>query len=273
MKAPKFEYAKPRSLEAAIRLLTDAGDGAKLIAGGQSLGPILNFRLAQPELLVDVRALPELAVVRDEGDAVFLGACTTHAAIEDGRMPDPTRGLLREVARTIAYRAVRNRGTLGGSIAHADPAADWMNVMALLDAEIVAHGPQGERKFRASAFVRGPLTTALAADEIITGVRIKRLSGRARWGYYKVNRKPGEFAEAIGAFVHDPERGVARALIGAIGDAPHVVADARPFVTGFDLAAAEAALDAAGLPASGYERQVHLVALKRAVAQSARASA
>ena len=273
MKAPKFDYAKPTSLDAAVRLLTDAGDGAKLIAGGQSLGPILNFRLAQPELLVDVRGLPELAVVRDEGDAVFLVACTTHAAIEDGRVPDPTRGMLPAVARTIAYRAVRNRGTLGGSLAHADPAADWVNVMAVLDAEIVAAGPAGERRIRASAFVRGPLTTVLAADEVITGVRVAKLSARARWGHYKFNRKPGEFAEAIGGFVHDPERGVARALIGAIGDAPHVVADARPFVAGFDPAAADAALDAAGLPASGYERQVHLVALKRAVAQSARPGA
>jgi CO/xanthine dehydrogenase FAD-binding subunit len=127
-----------------------------------------------------VRGLPELAVIRDEGDAVFLGACTTHAAIEDGRVPDPTRGLLPAVARTIAYRAVRNRGTLGGSLAHADPAADWVNVMAVLDAEIVAAGPAGERWIRASAFVRGPLTTALAADEVITGVRLAKLSARAR---------------------------------------------------------------------------------------------
>ncbi|HSD53679.1 MAG TPA: FAD binding domain-containing protein [Burkholderiales bacterium] len=273
MKAPRFAYEKPRSLDAAIRLLAAGGDGAKLIAGGQSLGPILNFRLAQPELLIDVRTLPELAAVRDEGDAVFLGAATTHAAIEDVRVPDPTRGLLPAVARTIAYRAVRNRGTLGGSLAHADPAADWVSVMVLLDAEIVAQGPRGERRIRASAFVRGPLTTALAADEIITGVRVPKLSPRARWGHYKFNRKPGEFAEAIGGFVHDPERGVARAIIGAIGDAPHVLADGGPFVKGFDPAAAESALDAAGLPARSYERQVHLVALKRAVAQSVRAGA
>ncbi len=273
MKAPRFDYDRPRSLDAAIRRLADGGDGAKLIAGGQSLGPILNFRLAQPELLVDVRGLPELALVRDEGDAVFLGACTTHAAIEDCLVPDPTRGMLSAVARTVAYRAVRNRGTLGGSLAHADPAADWVNVMALLDAEIVAQGPAGERRIRAAEFVRGPLTTTLAADEIITGVRIHKLAGGARWGHCKFNRKPGEFAEAIGAIVHDPERGVARALIGAIGDAPFVVADARPFADGFDPAAAEAALDAAGLKADGYERQIHFVALKRAVAQSARPSA
>ena len=191
MKAPRFDYAKPRSLDAAIRRLADGGDGAKLIAGGQSLGPILNFRLAQPELLVDVRGLAELAVVRDEGDAVFLGACTTHAAIEDGRVPDPTRGLLPAVARTIAYRAVRNRGTLGGSLAHADPAADWVNLMALLDAEIVARGPRGERRIRASEFVRGPLTTALAADEIITGVRVPQALGPSALGSLQVQPQAG----------------------------------------------------------------------------------
>lgn len=263
MKAPKFAYEKPRSLDAAIRLLTDGGDGAKLIAGGQSLGPILNFRLAQPELLVDVRGVPELAAIRDEDDAVYLGACTTHAAIEDGRMPDPTRGMLPAVARTIAYRAVRNRGTLGGSLAHADPAADWINVMAVLDAEIVAQGPAGERRIRASEFVRGPLATALAADEIITGVRVPKLSARARWGHYKFNRKPGEFAEAIGAIVHDPERGVERAVIGATGGAPFVVADA----SGLDDPRMHAAVASAGFAAGTYGHQVHFVALKRAVAR------
>ena len=267
MKPAPFAYEKPHTLDAALRLLAGGGDGAKLIAGGQSLGPILNFRLAQPELLIDVRGLPELGLVREEADVVFLGAATTHAAIEDGRVPDPTRGLLPAVARTIAYRAVRNRGTLGGSLAHADPAADWVNVMALLDAEIVAQGPRGERRIRAAGFVRGPLTTALGADEIITGVRVPRLSARARWGHYKFNRKPGEFAEAIGGMVHDPERGVARALVGATGDAPHVVADA----SGLEEPGMRAAVAGAGFAPGTYEHQVHLVALKRAVSACERA--
>jgi carbon-monoxide dehydrogenase medium subunit len=265
VKPPKFAYEKPRSLDAAIRLLADGGDGAKLIAGGQSLGPILNFRLAQPELLIDVRTLPELSAARDEGDSVFLGAGTTHSAIEDGRVPDPTRGLLPAVARTIAYRAVRNRGTLGGSLAHADPAADWVNVMALVDAEIVAQGPRGERRVRAAEFVRGPLTTALAVDEIVVGVWIRKLSARARWGHYKFNRKPGEFAEAIGSFVHDPERGLARALVGATGDAPYVVADA----SGLDEPRMRAAVASAGFAPGTYEHQIHFVALQRAVAAAA----
>ncbi len=137
MKPAAFDYEKPRSLDAAVKLLATSDGAAKVIAGGQSLTPVLNFRLAQPSLLVDVRGLPELAGVKEEADAIVLGATTTHAQIEDGRVPDPTNGLLRRVARGIAYRAVRNRGTLGGSLAHADPAADWLNVMALLDAEVL----------------------------------------------------------------------------------------------------------------------------------------
>jgi carbon-monoxide dehydrogenase medium subunit len=266
MKAPRFDYAKPRSLHAALQLLRDAGETASIIAGGQSLGPILNFRLAQPQLLIDVRGIPELRDVRDEGDALFLGANTTHAAIEDGRVPDPARGLMSHVARGIAYRAIRNRGTLGGSLAHADPAADWVSVMPLLGAEIVAAGATGERKIAAASFVRGLLSTTLERAEIIVGVRIPKLSARARWGYYKFNRKPGEFALAIAALVHDRDRGHARAVIGAIGSAPHVVPDAKALVDRFDPAAADAAISAAGLAPGSFERQVHLAALRRAAA-------
>ncbi len=266
MKAPRFDYVKPRSLQAALRLLADAGDGARIIAGGQSLGPILNFRLAQPQLLIDVRGIPELREVRDEGAAVFFGAGTTHAEIEDGRLPDPARGMLGHVARGIAYRAIRTRGTLGGSLAHADPAADWVSVMPLLGAEIVVVGANGERTIAAASFVRGLLTTALDRTEIVVGVRVPKCSPRARWSYYKFNRKPGEFALAIAALVHDPDRGQARAVIGAIGAAPHVVAEASALADRFDPAAADAAVAAAGLPAGSFERQIHLVALRRAAA-------
>jgi carbon-monoxide dehydrogenase medium subunit len=268
LKPAKFDYEKPRTLADAVKLLAAARGEAKPIAGGQSLGPMLNFRLAQPALLVDVRGLPELAAVSQAADSVTLGGATTHAAIEDGRVPDPTNGLLRTVARGIAYRAVRNRGTLGGSLAHADPAADWLSVMTLLDAEIVARGANGERRVRAPALANGPLSTVLGPDEIITGVRLPKLSAQARWSYYKVNRKPGEFAEAIAAFVVDPARGLARGVIGAAQGAPVPIDDARPFTQGaFDSAAAARALAAAGFDAGTYEFQVHLVALRRAAAE------
>ena len=268
MKSARFDYEKPRALAEAIGLLTAGGGMAKVIAGGQSFGPMLNLRLAQPELLVDVRGLPELAAVKEEADAVTLGACTTHAAIEDGRVPDATGGLMRFVARDIAYRAIRNRGTIGGSLAHADPAGDWVSVLMLLDATVLISGPGGERRVPASKFVTGALATALAEDEILTGVRITRFSPKARWSYYKFCRKTGEFAEAIAGFVVDPERGVARAVIGAAEGAPVVIADASALIGGqqgkFDQAIASKATSSAGFQPGSYEFQVHMAALKRA---------
>jgi carbon-monoxide dehydrogenase medium subunit len=264
VKSARFQYEKPRALAEAIKLLAAGGGMAKLIAGGQSFGPMLNLRLAQPDLLVDVRGLPELLVASEDKDAVTLGACTTHAAIEDGRVPDATAGMMRFVARDIAYRAIRNRGTIGGSLAHADPAGDWVSVLMLLDATVIINGPKGERRVPASQFVTGALATALAEDEILTAVRIARFSPKARWSYYKFCRKTGEFAEAIAGFVVDPERGIARAVIGAAEGAPVLIADATPLIGGFDQAIASKATTGAGFQPGSYEFQVHMAALKRA---------
>jgi carbon-monoxide dehydrogenase medium subunit len=266
MKAPPFEYEKPKTLQAALALLA-RNDGARVLAGGQSLGPLLNLRMAQPALLVDVRGLPELAESRDEGDAVILGACVTHATIEDGRVPDATHGLLKSVARGIAYRAVRNRGTLGGSLAHADPAADWLSVMALLDATLLVRSATGERRLSAASFMTGPLTTRLAPAEVIVAVRVPRLSARARTGYCKVNRKPGEFADAIGAVLDDPKRGICRAVIGATAAAPFVVTDAAGVLERLDPARLHDIVAAAGFISGSYEHRVHAVALQRAAAR------
>ena len=145
MKAAAFDYARPATAAAACQLLAAAGGMAKLVAGGQSLGPMLNLRLAQPASLVDLTALDAFASVRDEGAALFIGAGVTHAAIEDGRAADPSNGLMPEVAANIAYRAVRNRGTIGGSLAHADPAADWVSTMRVLDAVYLIEGRHGQR--------------------------------------------------------------------------------------------------------------------------------
>lgn len=266
MKAPRFDYEKPRDLGAALALLAEGGGEAKILAGGQSLGPILNFRLTQPRLLVDVRGVPELQTVDDAPDSVYLGACTTHAAIEDGVAPDPTHGLLRSVARGIAYRAVRNRGTLGGSLAHADPAADWVNVMALLDASITVASRRAERTIAATDLMTGPLSTVLHPDEILIGVRIPRLSRHARRGYYKFCRKPGEFAEAIGAVLLDPERQRTRAVVGATGAAPHTIADAGGLFGTDAAATTSAALHDAGFSPGTYEWRIHAVVLRRAAA-------
>ncbi|MDB5990324.1 MAG: Molybdopterin dehydrogenase, FAD-binding [Herbaspirillum sp.] len=274
MKAARFEYAQPATCAEAAALLHDSAGMGKVLGGGQSLGPMMNLRLAQPELLVDVRAIAALRECTFASDAITLGAATTHAAIEDGcittqtldQTGNQTGGLMSYVASGIAYRAVRNRGTLGGSLAHADPAADWVNLMALLDAQYLLQGPGGSRTVGNADWMSGAFTTALQEDEILTAVRIPALSPSARWSYYKFNRKTGEFAEAIAAFVDDPQRGVRRGLIGATDGTPYVIADAAPLLDGWDGAFADAQLQAAGLRPHTYEYRIHAVALARAAA-------
>ena len=265
MKAAAFEYERPRSCAEAARLLQQSAGRGKVISGGQSLGAMMNLRLAQPELLVDVRGIDALQGCEIEADGIWLGANTTHAAIEDGRVTDPTGGLMRQVAAGIAYRAVRNRGTLGGSLAHADPAADWVNLMALLGAQYRLEGMGTARTVGSADWMPGAFTTALGEDEILTAVRIPRLSAQARWGYYKVSRKAGEFAQALAGIVDDPARRLRRALIGAIDGAPHVF-EAAALIDDWHEAAADVELQAAGLKAGTYEYQIHATALARALA-------
>ena len=265
MKPAAFDYERPATLTEALTFLGESGGEAKILAGGQSLGPMLNLRLARPGRLVDITRIPELGEVSDAGDALVFGACVTHAAIEDGRVPDASGGMMPAVAGGIAYRAVRNRGTLGGSLAHADPAADWITALAALGAETELAGPAGRRRISLSRFMDSAFETVLGADEILVSVRVPKVSPEARWGWYKVCRKTGEFAEAMSAVVVDPARGVARAVIGATDGRPLVIADAA------DLISVPESLDAviadAGLAADAYGAQVHRVALWRAIAQ------
>ncbi|MGZ5093405.1 MAG: FAD binding domain-containing protein [Burkholderiales bacterium] len=264
MKPVAFDYERPRDVASAVKLLAGSSGAAKIMAGGQSLGPMLNLRLAQPQLVIDVRSIDELHVVSDSNGSIVLGSCITHAAIEDGEVQDVTRGLMREVAANIAYRAVRNRGTIGGSVCHADPAADWVNVLPLLSAVALIEGPGGRREVDVEHFVTGAFSTVLDENEILVGLRIPKLSAAARWGHYKFCRKPGEFAEAIGAVLVDPDRNTCRAVIGATHGAPYVIEDARFITEGFDSARALAAVAAAGVGDDPYERQIHHTALKRA---------
>jgi carbon-monoxide dehydrogenase medium subunit len=253
MKAPVFEYACPKDVGEALKLLAEGGRPA---AGTQSLGPMLNLRLAHPALLVDIRHLEELRAVSETADAVTLGACVTHAEIEDRRVPDPTNGLMTAVAANISYRAVRNRGTIGGSLAHADPAADWPTALTLLAATAIIAGARGRREVPVESFVTGIFTTVLAADELLVAIRIPKRSPRARYGYWKFCRKAGEFAQAIGGALDDPERNESRAVMGALQGPPYLVPNAE---------LTDAVLAAAGEDA--YSRQLHAVALKRAIAQ------
>lgn len=211
MKAAAFDYARPADLDAACAMLAD---GARAIAGGQSLGPMLNLRLARPDRVADLSRLPALRGTTEDAAGVTWGAATTHAEIEDGLVPDPTGGFLRDTARGIAYRAVRNRGTVGGSLCHADPAADWPGVLALVGAVAIT----SRREIPVAAFVLGAFETALAAGELLRAIRIPRPPAGTRHARHKVVRKTGEFAQAIAGLRTGPAG--TRIMLGAVDGAP-----------------------------------------------------
>lgn len=271
MKPVAFDYARPSTVAEAVALLA-ANPEAKVLAGGQTLGPMLNLRLAQPTLLVDITRIPELAAVDARQDWVTLGAIVTHASIEDGRVPDPTAGFLAGVARGIAYRAVRTRGTIGGSLAHADPAADWLSCLTALGAEIVIAGPGGERRLPIARLMRGAMDTELGDAELICAIRIPRYSRHARFGFHKICRKTGEFADAIAVVVDDPDLGVHRLVASTATGAPIVLEGAAaPDSPPLDASALAGRLTAAGFGGDAYDLNLAAVALRRALAQAASA--
>jgi aerobic carbon-monoxide dehydrogenase medium subunit len=217
MKPAAFDYVRPDSVDDALAIARQNGD-AKFIAGGQSLGPMLNLRLARPSLLIDIARLPELRRAEQTGSRWLIGAAITHADIEDGRTPVGKSGMLPEVARQIAYRAIRNRGTIGGSLAHADAAADWPLALSACGASVHLKSAAGARKVGVSDFLQSSFTTQLADGEMLTAVEIPMPSGTARWGYYKLCRKAGEFPIASAAIMLDAER--CRVFLGALSDRP-----------------------------------------------------
>ena len=225
MKPVDFEYHRAESLQDALERLGAGGESTKLICGGQSLGPMLNLRLARPRRLVDIASVPALRTMEETRECILIGAAITHAEIEDGRAPDCLAGGMRNVAAGIAYRAVRNKGTLGGSIAHADPCADWMSFLLCVDARVHACNAARARVVPMTSFTRAAYTTALDPSEIVTHVEIPRYAARARLGFFKLCRKVGEFAHAIGAVLIDPDKRFCRVVVGAIGSKP-VVLDA-----------------------------------------------
>jgi carbon-monoxide dehydrogenase medium subunit len=220
MKPIAFDYVRPDDIAHALEVLSAADGAGKLIAGGQSLGPMLNLRLARPKLLIDVGRIAELRSVEDRGTFWRIGAAVTHAEIEDGATPIGSSGLLPYVARHIAYRAVRNRGTIGGSLAHADPAADWPLALAALGAEVEIRGPQGIRRSKAADLMVAAFTTILSDDEIIVAIEVSKLTATARWGTFKLSRKAGEFPLASATVMVDSERAAAAIFLGALPDRP-----------------------------------------------------
>lgn len=272
MKPVAFSHTLPGSVTDATRLAA-AGADVKIIGGGQSLGPMLNLRLARPEALVDIAALAQLRRIEDTGTHVEIGTAIRHAEIEDGAVPDPIPGMLRHVAGGIAYRAVRNRGTIGGSLCHADPAADWVSAMTALDATLVIAGPDATtREVPMTGFMEGAYRTVLAPGEVLCTVRIPKCGAGARWGYYKICRKVGEFADAIAAAVIDPERRYCRVVFGAASGAPLVARDlARSLAeTGHaaSKAEAEAALQALDPALDPIKRHQLAIAYARCLAEA-----
>ena len=242
MKPAPFDLARPASLAEAIAALAEGGPETRVLAGGQSLGPMLNLRVVQPRRLVQVNHLPELAGAADGRDAITLGACVTHAAIAAGRAPDVAGGVLARVAAAIAYQAVRNRGTIGGSLCHADPAADWVCALTALNAEVVLQSATGVRRMNVAAFITGAFATALPD---------------AVFGFAKACRKPGDFAHAMAAaFIAGSSR---RLVIGALGGKQLVLSGADVSIDGAMAALAD--LDAV-------DRQMQRAVVRRALAEA-----
>ncbi|GJD48680.1 Caffeine dehydrogenase subunit beta [Methylobacterium crusticola] len=216
MKAAAFQYERPGDLPQAIALL--AREGAKALGGGQSLGPMLNLRLARPALLVGLTHLDPLRSIADLGHAWRIGAAVTHARLEDERLAGAE--MLAAVASDIAYRSIRTRGTIGGSLVHADPAADWPLALATLDAVVEIEGPSGRRRCPAETFMQAAFTVDLAADEIVTAVEVPKTTPDAAWSAFKFCRKQGDFAQASAAILLDPDRRAARVFCGALDGPP-----------------------------------------------------
>ena len=250
MKPPRFEYAAPTSVGEAVSLLSKRG-GAKPISGGQSLMPLLAFRLAAPELLVDLKRIPGLDRIEIGPNGVRLGSRVRWVDIEkDGRL-EAAHPLLAEAIRHVAHYQIRNRGTVGGSIAHADPAAEMPGVVVACDAVIVAVGAKGERRIKAGDFFVGPLQTTLETDEIITAIDLPAWPAGRRWGFLEFSRRKGDFAMAGVAVFYDPDASgkATNAHIGVIGmgDKPRRLPKAEALLDGktVDAATIEAVAKAA----------------------------
>jgi len=211
----KFDYVRPETVADAVQALADAGDEGKVIAGGQSLLPLLRLRLAYPELLVDVGGIEDLSGVRDTGDSLLIGARTTHYQLVHDPLIAEHAGLLAQATSTVADPAVRHRGTLGGALAHGDPAGDLPAVILALDATLVAQGPGGEREIAAADFFVDYLTTSLEPDELLTAIRIPKLGPGWGYRYEKFHRTAQSWATvAVAALVRRDNGTVAEARIG-----------------------------------------------------------
>ncbi|HEV8227813.1 MAG TPA: xanthine dehydrogenase family protein subunit M [Methylomirabilota bacterium] len=242
----QFEYHKASTVKEALDLLGKYKDEAKLLAGGHSLLPAMKLRLAQPKHLIDIGKVSGLSGVKEEGGTLVIGAMTTHYAIESSALLKSKCPLLPEVAGHIGDPMVRNMGTIGGSLAHADPAADWPAAAIALNADLVAEGPKGKRTIKADDFFKGLLTTALADDEILTEIRVPAAAANVKSAYVKFPHPASRFAVVGVAAVLTMDGGnVSKASIGITGAGSKAVR-----AKGVEAAITGKAADAASIQAA-----------------------
>jgi carbon-monoxide dehydrogenase medium subunit len=284
MKPAPFQYHAPTTIDEAVRTLAEvAGEDGRVLAGGQSLVPIMAFRLARPGHLVDINGVAALRRLAVDGDRLSIGACVRHAAFHKPVVDGPLGRLLATVVRHIAHYPIRTRGTFCGSIAHADPASEWCVVAAALDADMIARRAGGTRTIPAQDFFRGIMTTALDEDEILVEVRLPILPADTRFGFYEFNRRAGDFALAMALVTYRVEDGMisaARVAVGGVESQPRRIAQAEQVLAGrppdraaFEAAAAAVAaavdpLDDATTSAS-YRRDLAQTVTRRALEQAA----
>ncbi|TMJ90206.1 MAG: xanthine dehydrogenase family protein subunit M [Alphaproteobacteria bacterium] len=247
MKPARFRYHAPKTIEEAVDTLAEvAGEDGRVLAGGQSLVPIMAFRLARPAHLVDINGVEGLRRLSVEGERLCIGACVRHAAFHTPVVDGPLGRLLATVVRHIAHYPIRTRGTFCGSIAHADPSAEWCLVATALGAEMVARRAASTRTIPAQDFFRGIMTTALEEDELLIEVRLPILPADTRFGFYEFNRRAGDFALGMALVAFRLQGGVIReprVALGGIESQPRRIAEAEQLLAG--RAAERAAFEAA----------------------------
>lgn len=282
MKPAAFTYHRAYDVRGAIGLLGELGDEAKLIAGGQSLVAMMNFRLARPAALVDINRIPDLRYIRRDGDALAIGALTTHHAVETAGGPDLSGfEVLPRAARWIGHYPIRTRGTVGGSVAHADSTAEWCLLAVMLDASIILEGPGGRRVLAAGEFFQGFLTTAVQPDEMVVELRFPRPAPHAALSEFA--QRKGDFAivaAGVSLELADGNCRSASVTIGGVDSVPVRVPEAEQALTGAAaspdaFAAAAAAAAAAVRPGSdahgdaGYRRALTATLVERACLDAA----
>jgi carbon-monoxide dehydrogenase medium subunit len=251
MKPASFEYHAPASVDEALALLQQHASDARLLAGGQSLVPMMNFRLVAPAVIVDLNRIPELAYIADEGDVVRIGAMTRQRTAEFSPIVGEKLPLLREAIKLVGHLPTRTRGTIGGSIAHADPSAEIPMVLQALEGEVVARGPQGARPIKAADFFRDALTTSLEPDEMLVEVRLPAMPSDASYAVEEFARRHGDFAiAAIAAVIERDGARCTKARLATAGISAYSVR----------LRAAEDVLEAEGLGESAIARAADVAA-------------